>query len=353
MSFEQDYGIEAVTSTVRRFANNMHNRVFTAEFEGGDRTILPMGDSFTWDEVRYSRDLAPLVNPTDEGPRKKRIVVRKRHGGFLDVKVSVELPPEFLHFMRAPGEMGANARKKIDDELEDGGIQLGNTVEYCCYLAFTGTLDPAAVPNSQLNSDAISFPVQLLSRTNSWADPNTLIRSGEMPVIKDTFYKKANIDTVRAITTRTVEGYITSNADLINLASENPLLAAQLLGRSFVEGGGIQHMGGVDFKFQRSHYASDATPDTTVDFMNSEYIFFLPPEAERKNMFAMVDGLTAIPTGPVFGSIDSAMNAVTLVRGYYAYWELKGTTLVLHMGRRFMPVIKMVNGVMRFKTVNA
>src|SRR5690606_31664571 len=111
---------------------------------------------------------------------------------------------------------------------------------------------------------------------------------------------------------------------------------------------GVHQVGGVEFKFQRAHYALDATPDTTVDYMTSDHIVFLPDESLRKEVFAMVDGLTPIPAGPVYGDISSAANAMKLVRGYYAYWELKGKKLILHIGRRFMPVIKMVNGVMIF-----
>lgn len=347
-SFEQDYGIETMTGVVKRFANNSHNRVFTAEFEGGDRTIMPDGDSFSWDEIRFSRDLASLVPHGEEGARKKRVVVRKRTGGMLDVEVTAELPPEFLYFMRNAGELGGNARAKIDTEIEDGAIQVANTVEYVCQKACTGSVDPATVPNSKLVSDAITFPVHSLSKSTAWSAASTKISSVEVPRILDEFFKKANVDATRAITTRTVEGYLKQCEELIALIKANPILAAETLQQ---KQRGVHEVGGLMFKFQRSHYALDSAPDTTVDYMTSDHVVVLPDESLRKEMFAMVDGLTPIPAGPVFGDISSAAAALRLVRGYYAYWELKGKKLILHIGRRFMPVIKMVNGVMLFDSV--
>jgi hypothetical protein len=348
-SFEQDYGIETMTGVVKRFANNSHNRVFTDEFESGDRTILPDGDSFSWDEIRFSRDLASLVPHGEEGARKKRVVVRKRTGGMLDVEVTAELPPEFLFFMRNAGELGGNARAKIDTEIEDGAIQVANTVEFVCQRACTGSVDPATVPNSKLKSDAITFPVHALAKSVAWSDTaNSKINSVEVPRIEEEYYKKANVEASRAITTRTVEGYLKQNAELNGLIQANPIIAAEALQQRH---GGVRRVGNIDFRFQRSHYALDATPDTTVDYMTSDHVVVLPDEGIRKDTFAMVDGLTAIPAGPVFGDISSAAAAMRLVRGYYAYWELKGKKLILHIGRRFMPVIKMVNGVMLFDSV--
>lgn len=349
--FEQHFGVTVQSGAVKRFAENSDNRAFTEEFEGGDRSIKPPGNEFGWDEVRFSRDLAPLIGPTDEAPRKKRVFLRKRTGTMLDVGVSVELPPEVLFQMRRPGSMSGNAREKIDEELEDASIQVANTVEYVCTKAAEGTVTPSTVPNSKLVSDAITFPVKTLSRSTSWAVDSTKIRSAEMNRLKDEFRKAAGFNAARCKTTKTVEGYVTQNTELAAWAQANPVIAANVLGRSFLEGGGIERMGGLEFSFTGGHYAADATPDTAVDFLTADIISVWPKESMRKEVVGMVDGISHVPAGPVFGDISSAAAAIREVRGYYAYWELKGRVLVLHVGRKFMPIVKMQNGIMAFDTV--
>jgi hypothetical protein len=351
--FERKYGLVAMQGVVKRFASidqTGYNRVFTPEFEGGERK-QPDGDAFGWSEIRFSRDLAPLTGPNDPFPRKKRLVVRERTGGMVDVKVSVEFPPEILHKMRAPGSMSQNAQEVIDNELEDCGIQVGNTVEYVCTKATTGSVDPAAVPHSMLKTDPITFPVKALAALQTFANPATNIRSTEMNRIKDEFLKAAGVPAARFISTKTVEGYITGNAELQKWAAANPTIAANVLGSSYQEGGGIERIGGLRARWVGAHYADDATPDTAVDYMTADHMVVLPAEGLRKEVMGMADGVSFVPCGLVAGDLASAVNAVRPVRGFYAYWELKGTLLILNVGRKFMPFIKCQNGVMLFDTV--
>ena len=99
---EDLFGIETLTAMVRRFAEPVENRIFTSVFDEGEK-LMPQGESAIWDEVRYSRDLAPTTGPDSPTTSQPKTDRTPRSTVMVDIKEHVDLPTRFLWLQRAPG----------------------------------------------------------------------------------------------------------------------------------------------------------------------------------------------------------------------------------------------------------
>ena len=356
-NLEGNWGLlesHAMTSSVKRFADNSFNRDYSMLFEAGE-PIMPMGDSASWDEISMGRGLAPLEGP--DSPSKSRDLRSRvaRSAVMVDVKEHFDLSARYLHMIRDHGSDSASVESKISTELEASAIRVANTKEFMAAQAcINGTVNLANVPNSNLNG-TLAYPIATGSAAGAWSTISTLIRSSEIPTLRDTYVKGAGFHAGRVIASKEVEGYLTSNTEIKDYAVES--LGGQILQNSFVEGTGI-NLGGLGWKFTHGHYALDATPTTTVDHQSAaaagdaDKIVVLPGAGMDRSVFAHAEGRCFIPAGPVYSEASGANAMLREVRGFYAYAELISNPIGIrvYVGWKGLYILKMPNAVLAFDT---
>lgn len=352
-NFEELFLPTSMTTAVKRFSNADDQRVYLAEFKAGE-ALTPLGDSVHWDETRFSRDLAPLEGPESPSKSKAKMEHKVRTGVMVDIKHHVDIKARDLRMMRAVGSDSANPAQKISDELKDLTTMVDATLEYICAKAMiAGTVTLGSVPSSNL-AGTLTYPIATLNALSAWSTVGTAIRSVEIPAIRKAFRRGAGFHAARTIASPDVEGFITQNTEISTFAVET--LAGQVLANSFVEGGGITRLGGMDWSFTDSHYALDSAKDTSVDTFTAaelDKVAILPARSMSREVFAWAEGLTDIPTnGPRFDGTGGIPGMTQAVRGYYAYAEqvFNPPGVRIYVGWKGLPILKMVNGVMALDT---
>lgn len=342
----------ALGALVARFAEQSHDRSFWNVYEGGQKIDANVDGTFKWDQVRYSRDLAPLTGVDDPSTANKRMGITTKAGNVVSIKQHVDLPARFLEGFRAPGQEGPDAAAVVANETRNLTNKVMRTLNYWAaksLLTTSGVVDLAAVPNSKIVSGSLTYPVQSLSRLTTWTAASTKIRSAEINPLRKTYRQKAGIRPGVVIGSSTVEGNMTGNTELKEFFAEGTL-AALLLQRSFEEGASIR-LGDMDWSFVDDSYFADSAEDTAVE-VNSDLakLAVLPERALWNEAFALVSGVQFVPNGPA--GLMNAQAGYSQVRGFGSYVTLETDPvgLRLHVFWTGMLVQKMVNGVMVYDT---
>lgn len=350
-AFEDLFGIETMTSMVKRFSQTQENLVFTRIFEGSAQKLLPRGESVQWDEIRMSRGIARTAGPQSPTEAVKKTKRTPKSATMLDVKEHVDLPADFLYYLRNPGEAGDNAAAVVALELENMAIRLANAKEYMYTKACEGSLALASMPNSDF-SHTITYPVKAQSRLASWATAGTKIRSSEIPALKSAFRKASGRKAGLCIAPQALEGELVDNTEIQTFAKE--VLSAQILASADIDpNSAFAGLGGLRWMFVDNHYALDASEDTTADFLTAARMIVLPKDGLRE-VLAVAEGRCFIPAGPIFGdaSTGSPSSMLKETRGFWSYAELTTNPvgIRIHAGWRGLPIIKEQNSIMNFTT---
>jgi hypothetical protein len=352
-NFEDLFLPMTMTTAVRRFSEAADQRIYSAEFERGEK-LSPLGDSVHWDETRFSRDLAPLEGPESPSQSKPKLQHKVRTGVMVDIKHHVDIKARDLRLMRQVGSDSAQPAQKISDELKDLTTMVDQTKEFIAAKALVeGVVTLGSVPNSNLTG-TLTYPIATLSALAAWNLVATKIRSSEIPAIRKDYRRKSGFHAKRAIANEAVDGFITQNTEISTFSAET--LAGRVLANSWVEGGSIALLAGLQWQFTDSHYALDATPDTiadTFDAANTDKIAILAPLEMSRSVYAVAEGLVDIPvSGPRFGSTGGATGMTQAVRGFYAYAEqvFNPVGIRIYVGWKGLYILKMVNGVLSFNS---
>lgn len=356
-TFQALFETVTLAKTVRRYATGA-KRPHTAIYQRGEKIVAPIaGNTVGWKETRFSRDLARVTGPGSPTKAAQKPKQTPKSATLIDIKEHVDLPPEWLYLLQNPDKVGDvavdNARAQFADAMLQISNKIANTCEFICTKANLGSLDLSAVPNSEL-SHTITYPVKSQAKVTSWAAATTKIRSAEIPALRDAYLKAAGFEAGRAVATKTVEGYITQNAEIANFLQGHSL-AARALEASFAEGGALPTLGGLGWDFVNPHYALDATPDTTVDYQTDDVVVVLPPEAMWSEAFAMGEGYEVVPAGPAFalGGPEAVGQLLIPIQGHWCYVEVVTNPVLirLHCGYKCLPIQKIPNAVMAFDSV--
>src|SRR5688500_4273587 len=103
-ALDEMFMAEAMSSVVRRFADQSEERSFIGVYEAGER-LSPITDVVKWDEVRYSRDLAPITGPSSPSKATKPLGITERTGEVYAIKEHVDLDGRWLKMARGEGSM--------------------------------------------------------------------------------------------------------------------------------------------------------------------------------------------------------------------------------------------------------
>lgn len=346
---------ESMTTAVRRFADQSQDRSWIAPYEAGER-LLPTGDTVKWDEMRYSRDLAPVTGQSSPSTATKPVGVIKKFAPIVAIKEHVDLDARFMLMAKGFGAEMPNPAEVLATNLQNLTNRVLRTLNFWAaqsMLASGGSVDLSTIPNSQLTGVTLVYPVQLISSGLAWNDPASNLRSGEINTVKRTYQRASGLRVARAIASDTVEGYITGNNQVNNLVSGGGL-AARLLETSFEQGGGVVNFGGIGWQFARDYYAADATPDTTADVISdADLVALLPDPSLWQQCFAMALGEAIVPSGPISALVGgNPLNLLTRQRGFVAWVELitNPIGLRLHVEWHGMMIQKVRNAVARYNT---
>lgn len=342
----------ALGALVARYAEQSHDRSFWGVYEAGQKIDANVDGTFKWDEIRFSRDLAPLTGVDDPSQATKKMGITTRAGNVVSIKQHVDLPARFLEGFRAPGQEGPDAAAVVANETRNLTNKVMRTLNFWAarsLLTTNGAVDLSAVPNSKILSGTLTYPVQALSRVTTWTATSTKIRSAEINPLRKTYRQKAGIRPGVVLASSTVEGNLTQNTELKEYFAGGTI-AALLLQRSFEEGGSVR-LGDMDWSFVDDSYFADATPDTAAE-VNADLakMAVLPERALWNEAFALVSGVQFVPNGPA--GLMNAQAGYSQVRGFGSYVTLETDPvgLRLHVFWTGMLVQKMVNGVMVYDT---
>lgn len=324
---------ETMTSQVEEFANQAEDTSFLQVYEGGEQ-IMPASNKFTYDEITYSRGMAPVTGTQSPSKAHKPLNVKLRAAQVYAIKEHVDLPAEILMMARGTGQSGPDPRGWLNKHLKE----LTNRVQRTRNFWAAQSLHAASVnlgnfPNSDL-AVTLTYPVETMSASSSWGVSTTKIRSAEINPIKRTYKRNCGFNPGIAFASDVVEGYITGNQEVSNTANRVPTLAQQKLANSYMEGGGIVEFGGIQWNFVRDDYVTDAnqetaddsddaTPTVTDVISDADLVPILPPRGRWSDCFAQAQGRVFVPTGAITSAATgNPFSLLAESRGWAAYLEL-------------------------------
>lgn len=351
-ALDEMFMAESMTGQVKRFAEQAQERNFIGLYEEGQK-LYPTTDVVKWDETRYSRDLAPVTGPSSPTKATKKLGIITRTAPMLKICEHVDLDWRLMKMARGEGTLVPDPAGMLNNNLKNLTNRVNRTRNYWAaksVLTTTGSVDPGAFPNADLPAGAnpLVYPVATLGASNSWALAGTKIRSEEINRLMLEYQQNTGFWPALGIGSPNLDNYFNANTEFSE-AVRGGALAAQRVESNYVRGEGVRY-GGMQWKFARDYYASDATPDTEVDVIADQDLVAILPE-NRADVFAMAEGIQGIPTGLISKMGTQGFEAlIAEVRGWFAYLELimNPIGLRLHVGWCGMLIQTMQKGVLVF-----
>jgi hypothetical protein len=346
--------VDTLTGMIRTFSDQSDNRSCSALFSANARPLLPMGDSCSWDEVEYSRHLAPVTGADSPHTRARLMKTRRRSSTMAYVKAYKDLPASHLFLNRAPGADMADAEAVLATELEDLATLIANTKEFLACGALTGLIDvnPQSVPGSEL-SFKIDFGNQTAQALKTWADKTTKIRSEELIRLKQLYKDLSGLRAEIGITEPGVEGLLVANDEVKEFAKEP--LGVAIMRNLNLTGTNPQWdaLGGLSWRFTDGTYKPEAAPVTR--YFPEGKVLLLPGEARLTQVLGWAEGKVHVPAGPVFGDAARAVSMIRELRGTYAYAEVRTDPMGIRVyaGWHGLPVVLNPNAVLVFDVTPA
>lgn len=323
---------ESMSATAQRFDEQDSDHSFLEVFEGGE-AILPTGDLFSWDEVTFSRGMAPVGGASSPNRSTRAAGQKEKSGRVYKIGTYVDLDARFLLMARGQGELIPNPEQQLANAIKQATGRVKRTKNAWCARALLSSsgVDLGLLPNSDIAAGAVvlAYPVTTLSAAAAWSNPATKLRSVEINALKLAYHRRAGMRAGYAIASDAVEGYITGNSEVTNGIHGSPGLSERMIATSFEEGG-VVGFGGLGWKFARDFYVTDAnenagTPETTTDIISDpDLVAVLPDRSMWGEAFAHVEGLNVVPTGLISSlAVGSPLALLTTQRGWAAWLELR------------------------------
>lgn len=345
--------VDTLTGLIKTFSEQGDNRSCTALFASAGRPLIPQGEAASWDELEFSRHLAPVTGGDSPHTRARLLKTRRRSSTMAYVKAYKDLPASHLFLNRAPGADMSDAEAILTTELEDLANLIANTKEFLACGALLGLIDvsPASVPGSEL-SFTVDFGNAKAQALASWADPTTKIRGKELIELKRLFKDQSGIMAQIAITEPGIEGLLVQNNELRELAKEP--LGVVMMRNANPNGTNPQwdNVAGISFRFTDGTYKPEGGP--VARYFPAGKVVVLPGEARLGQVLGWAEGKVHVPAGPVYGDVARATSMIRELRGSYAYAEVRTDPMGIRIyaGWHGLPVVLNPNAVMVFDALN-
>ena len=344
--------VETLTGMIQTFADQAENRSCSALFSNSARQLFPQGDSASWDEVEFSRHLAPVSGPDSPHTRSKRLGRRKRACSMAMVKVYKDLPASHLFLQRAPGSSTADAESVLTAELEDLANLIANTKEYLACGALLGKIEvnDAKVPGSDVDF-TVEFGNATADASASWADEDTKIRSDQLIKLRQHYRDQSGMRAEIGITEPGVEGYLVKNKEIKEFAKET--LGGVILSNLNLNGANPQweRLAGLNWRFTDGIYKPQGQPVTR--YFDEDTVLVLPAEGRLQQVLGWAEGTVYVPTGPLATTAQAATSLLQEMRGTYAYAEVRTDPVGIRVyaGWYGLPVVLNPNAVLTYRVV--
>ncbi len=342
--------VNTLTGLIKSFADQADNRAATDLFRKHGRPLLPLGDSVSWEELKYGRHLAPVSGPESPHTRARRLGVAKRSSAMATIKVYKDLPASYLFLSRAPGQSAQDAEMLLTVELEDMANLIANTKEYLATGALVGkvVVNPQAIPGSDLTFE-VDFGNHATKAQKSWADPGTAIRSDELPHLKKLYKDEAGHSAEIVLGSTGIESYLVKNPDVRELIKES--LGAQVLQNLPINGvsPAFERVASMRWRFVDGVYRPEGGAVTS--YFPNDTLVVLPGEGKLPQVLGYAEGRVHVPGGGPFAKPEAALDMIKELRGYYAYAELRTDPLGVRVfaGWTGLFVVLCPSAVMNFK----
>jgi hypothetical protein len=351
---------ESMSATAERFAAEDDGETpFLECFE--QDVMRPIGDTYTWDEVVYSRGNAPVTGPNSPSRSTRPIGSIKRFGGFYAIKEHVDLDARFLLMARGDGSLMPNPAQELAKNIKNlvkRHRRTLNTWAARSFLSANGVVELDQIDNADVPAGTdLTYPIQSISAgQGSWALPATPIRK-DTTDMRRVAQRVSGLSYAEAIASDVVEGYISENSKVVTLGNGIPTLADRMIAAS-AEDGAVLRMGGLDWRYHRAFHVTEANEaagnvETTTDTItDTDLVAVLPERSRWGECFSKVEGVSLVPTGPLSQALATGgvLAGIATVRGLaiYATIEKNPMRIQLHAEQVVSLVHKVQKAAVRF-----
>jgi hypothetical protein len=341
--YERLFGVRSLNGKVEAFAKDViRTNVFSSKFMAG-RPLMAEDGTCEWDEIQFSRALAPVTGHAAQFPEGTELSKINRRSAVAHIKRSKRINPYKIHYERAPGSLRPDAAVYVENELRDAMGEIAATLEYMAAKSLLGTLtvNSTNIPDST-QAFTLSYSPNTFTAGTTWATNTTKILSVEIPALKQDFEQTSGLSPAQVITGGTVEGYIVQNTEITNFATSQ-------MGERFLVNAGAQRgpmlgglrIGNLDWTVTEAGYVPSGGSFTRFLSTTDEGIV-LPADSELRDVLGWAEGRGMIPAQQ-YGPASSAAQLIAPApqTGWYAYAMLEGNGpfIKLCVGYVGLPVV--------------
>ena len=354
-AFEEHLSTKSLTNLVRVFADQRQERTCSGLFQTSALPIKPAGEVATWDEVRFSRHLAPVVGRDGPHPRAALLAPRKLQCAMASIKVMKDLPVPHLFFDVAASESAVeHGLRVLMEELQDLANLIANTREWLAAHALQGRIEVSehTLPGSEI-AFTIEFGTGRADAVSSWADELTRVRSHELIVLQRRFKGQAGVSPGVVLAGADVEGYLIKNLDVRGLAVAR-LGPAILRGKDKDGKNPWDGLGGLSWRFMDGAFRPEGGPVTR--YLQKDTLVVLPPAEQLRSVLGWAEGRVFVPKGPLTTTdLRHAVDLIQEQRGAYAYAEVRTDPvgIRIYAGWTGLPVVLNPDAVLVYRVVPA
>lgn len=341
--YERLFGVRSLNGKVEAFGRDViRTNVFTSKFKAG-RPLMAEDGTCEWDEIQFSRALAPVTGHAAKFPEGADLTQVNRRSAVAHIKRSKRLDPYRMFWERAPGQLKPDAKAYVEARMQDAVNEISATIEYLCAESMRGTLtvNSTNIPDST-QAFTISYSPNTYTASNGWATASTKILSAEIPALKQDVEQLCGMAPAQAIAGSTVEAYFTGNTEV-------QAFGVSQLGERFITQSGSQRgpmlgglaVGGLSWTATEGGYVPVGGSFTRYMPTTDEAIV-LPADSELRDVLGFAEGRGLIPAqeyGPA--SAAAELIAPAPQAGFYAYAMLEGNGpfILLNVGYVGLPVV--------------
>ena len=320
LTWDALFGLESIMTAVRLYADQSANMRLTPLFSTGADSDFE-GDTASWDELKYPRDLAALV-ARDAPARARDPMDRvKRYAGLVNFKEKEFIAAEEIAFTRAVGgdaTLRESAPARINRAIRGLTNRIGLSIEKLVSQALHGTVsaNKTNFPESEVSYADITYAVQTFTSPGGWNNAGTKILSAstELPAIKALMEDNAGLMIGQALFNRGVGTYLLANTEVQAWAQ------GTAPGMRIMEEGMIRRLGGIDRWVEYSGGHRDASGNH-VKFIQDNKVIFLPDDLSAAEL-VLARGFATVPaaSGRITASSPSEAESIMPRRASSAGW---------------------------------
>lgn len=294
------------------------------KFQASARQVQPIGNATAveWEEVRYSRSLAPVVGRDATSVEQAHLARHFRSVAPLHIKLHKAIPASKLFDENAPGQLSPNGRALLAIEQRDLLNKVVRTLEFvsCRTLFGAVTISAATIPGTTMPA-AISYAVNTYTATDEWDEASTPIVSSELLLLQRDAKALTGRTLRQSIGDATIGSYLERNAEVRNLLvpTEGARIAAGAGSLTNPPLGGF-NLGGISWMKHEEGFVPDGGAFTRY-VPDSNKAVFLPSDQELVDVLGLYQGFGEVPSADEVGLADLGADLVGRAPspGFYSY----------------------------------